>query len=94
MATSKFGLVEKQMPDDFTPQGWGPAYVPESSDTLEEVQAHLDRLAKNGILAAEKRARSETFYQSLLHANTLQHEPYGGKTPLGIMLDGGYSDID
>ena len=41
-ASSKFGLVEMQVPDDFTPQGWGPAYVPESSDTLEEVLAHLD----------------------------------------------------
>ncbi len=79
---------------DFTPHGWGPAYVPESSDTLEEVLAHLNMLVEEGILMPEERARSETFYKRLFHVNTLQHEPYNGETPLGIMLDGGYGDVD
>ena len=57
-ANSKFGLVEMQVPGDFTPQGWGPAHVPESSDTLEEVHAHLDQLVEDGILAAEERSHS------------------------------------
>ncbi len=66
-ASGKFGLVEMQVPDDFTPQGWGPAYVLESGDKLEEVLAHLDRLVKDGILTEEERARSETLYKHLFH---------------------------
>jgi hypothetical protein len=83
-----------QMPDDFTPQGWGPAYVPESSDTFEEVLGHLDGMVADGVLTSEERGRSETFYKRLFHVNTLQHEPYGSETPLGIMLDGGYCNVD
>ncbi len=93
-ASGKFGLIAIQAPDDFTPHGWGPAYVPESNDTLEEVLAHISMLVEEGILMPEERARSEAFYKSLFHVNTSQHEPYNGETPIGIMLDGGYSDVD
>ncbi len=92
-ARGKFGPVEMQVPDDFTPQGWGPAYVPESSDTLQEVYAHLDQLVEDGIFTAEERARSETYYKRLFQMDTSQHDPYNGETPLGIMLDGGYGDV-
>jgi hypothetical protein len=73
-----------------TPHGWGPACVPESDDTLEEVLAHLDGIVADGPLTEEERTHSEKFYEHLFHVNTLQHEPYNGKTPLGIMLDGSY----
>ena len=52
-------------PNDFTPHNWGPAYVPESSDTLETVLADLDRMAEKGILFPEDRARSEAFYRQM-----------------------------
>jgi hypothetical protein len=81
-----------QVPGDFTPQGWGPAYVPESSDTLEEVHAHLDQLIGDGTLTSEERVRSEKLYRRMFKVNTSQHDPYDGETPIGIMLDGGYSD--
>jgi hypothetical protein len=93
-ASGKFGLVEMQVPDDFTPPGWGPAYVPEGSDTLEEALAHLDQLVEGGILTADERARSEGFYKRLFQVKTLQYEPYNGETSIGIMLDGGYGDVD
>jgi hypothetical protein len=89
-----FGLAGHAVPDDFTLQEWGPAYVPESSDTLEEVHAHLAQLVEDGILTQEERTRSETLYKHLFQVNTSQHDPYNGETPLGIMLDGGYGDVD
>jgi hypothetical protein len=70
----------------------GAVYVPESSDTLEEVLAHLDQLVEDGILTAEERGRSETFFKRLFQVKTLQHDPYNGETPRGIILDGGYGD--
>jgi hypothetical protein len=64
-ASSKFGLSEMQVPDDYTPQGWGAAHVPESSGTLAEVLTHLDQLVEDSILKAEERAFSGEFYQRL-----------------------------
>ncbi len=66
-ASSKFGLVEMQVPDDFTSHGWGPVYIPESSDTWEEVYTHLDRLVRDGVLTTEERARSEKFYEHVFN---------------------------
>jgi hypothetical protein len=70
-ASGKFGLVQMQVPDDFTPHRWGPACVPESSDTLEEVHAHLDQLVEEGILTAEERACSEGSCKRLFQVKTL-----------------------
>jgi hypothetical protein len=92
--SGKFGHVEMPVPDDFMPQGWGPAYVPESSDTLEDVLARLDQLVEDGILTADEQARREGFNKRLFQVKTLQYEPYYGETPLGIMLNGGYGDVD
>jgi hypothetical protein len=64
-ASGKFGLVEVQAPDDFASHGWGPAYVPESSGTLEVVLAHLDSMVADGILTSEERTRSEELYRRL-----------------------------
>ncbi len=57
-ANGKFELVEMQVPGDFTPHGWGPAYVPGSDDTLKEVLTHLDEMVEDGVLTSEERARS------------------------------------
>ncbi len=43
----------------------GTRNVPESSDTLEEVLAHLNTMVEEGILTAKERARSEAFYKRL-----------------------------
>ncbi len=40
-ASGKFGLIAIQAPRDFTPHGSGPAFAPESTDTLEEVLAPI-----------------------------------------------------
>lgn len=58
-----------QGPDDFTPHGWGPAYVPESSDTLEEVLDYLDQLVEDSILTSEERVRSKAYYERLFQKN-------------------------
>jgi len=60
----EWGLGGKP-PDDFIPHSWGPAYVPESGETLDQVLADLDRMVKKGILTTEERARSEAFYRRL-----------------------------
>jgi hypothetical protein len=67
-----------QMPDDYTPQGWGAAHVPESSGTLVEVLTHHDQLVEDSILTAEERAFSGESHQRLFpdlqhKQNTLQH---------------------
>jgi len=61
---------------------------------LEEVLAHLAQLVEDGILTSEEHTRSEVFYRHLFQVNTSQHDPYNGETPIGIMLDGGYGDVD
>ena len=72
-ASSKFGLVEMQVPDDFISQGWGPAYVPESSDTLEDVHAHFDQLVEDSILTLDEQARSAL--SSSVYSTRLQGQP-------------------
>ncbi len=64
-ASGKFGLIATQAPNDFTPHGWEPAYVPESDDILEEVLVHLNTLVEEGILMPEERVCSEAFYKRL-----------------------------
>ena len=65
-ATSKWGIVDMQAPDDFTPHSWGPAYAPDGSDTLDEILTHLEEMVEKGILSPGERARSEAFYRRLL----------------------------
>ncbi len=82
-------------PEDFSSHDWEPMFQPDDSlSSLDDIRLHLNRLVEYRALTPEERDRSETFYTRLFHANTLQHEPYNGETPLGIQLDGGYSDVD
>ncbi len=83
-----------QAPEDSIPHSCGPAYVPESADILENVLIRLAAMVTDTVLTAEERAHSETFYKRLFQVNTSQHDPNNGETPLGLILDGGYCDVD
>ncbi len=82
-------------PEDFSSHDWEPMFQPEDLlYSLDDIRSHLDRLVEDNSLTPEERDRSEAFYKRLFQANTLPHEPYNGETPLGILLDGGYNDVD
>ena len=82
-------------PEDFSSHDWEPMFqLDDLLYTMDDIRTHLNRLVEDKSLTSEERDRSEALYKRLFDANTLQHGPYNGETPLGIVLDGGCCVVD